>query len=107
MKISWSLICVYLIVLVANGDAQSYAFSKNESSLKEVLNATAAIPPDTLIVGGVPALKNEFPFLLNLRIDGALCGGALIALVWFDYLFSFSQCQKRKIIFTLCFLIIK
>lgn len=41
------------------------------------LDKMAAADP-RLIVGGVEATRNEFPFMIDVRVGGHYCGGSLL-----------------------------
>lgn len=79
MKVLWTLICVgYCFASVATAKSQINITSNAQDV--ETPNSSE-LPSDTLIVGGTEADKNEFRWIVNLRIGEMFCGGTLIGLV--------------------------
>ncbi|CAL8101307.1 unnamed protein product [Orchesella dallaii] len=52
----------------------------NDSSVSNSTSNFTSGNVELFIVGGVATTPNEFPWLVNLRINGGLCGGSLISM---------------------------
>lgn len=83
--------CILIITLAShsvhpfkidNTDDKLYSSSYNGTALDfPAYNNVTRSLPEVYIVGGQPAIRNEFPWLVHLNADGSFCGGSLIELV--------------------------
>ncbi len=98
-----------LIIALASHSVYSFKIGKTENKLYNgghngtVLDLPGHINisgslPEVYIVGGVPATRNEFPWLVYLNADGSFCGGTLIAMVKINRLITKIKTKSVKII---------
>ncbi|CAL8101304.1 unnamed protein product [Orchesella dallaii] len=83
-----SLSCVY-----ADIDSQEKLVIIKDTLGSSTENRSTSGDLGTLIVGGTPANKNEFPWLVHLQIGGSFCGGSLISM---DTVLTAAHCVYRS-----------